>query len=167
MQNCFSLGEGPNITWVFFPTFCPTRAYPRTDSITGSKLHLSEVRGFNHSAMYLTLLWYPIVLQRVQCSHISCHEDHRRHFMGLPGIRVPPLFEVLGTVPPLFTSCHSCGTTRRLRRSPDSLARFVEKSARGKGRKMEKTGKGRQIWYPTFCSKWRQWWKPFHVVLCK
>ena len=54
-------------------------------------------------------------------------------------------------VPPLFTSCHSCGTTRILQCFPDSLARFVEEERvrKGKGNGEDREG-GRQIWYFTF-----------------
>ena len=81
---------------------------------------------------------------------------HRSHFKGYGAY---PHFWSEGTVPAIFTSCHSCGTTRLLQCSADSLARFVDEERarkRAKEWKWRKQGRGRQMWYSLlFSPKWR------------
>ena len=69
---------------------------------------------------------------------------------------VPVHFGVGGTVSPLFTSCHSCGTTRRLQRSQDSVARLVEEERVRKGAregKWRRQGRGDRCGTPLFSPK--------------
>ena len=52
-------------------------------------------------------------------------------------------------MPTLFTSCHSCGTTRLLQHFADFLDRFIEEERiRGKGTEMENTWKGKADMVP-------------------
>jgi len=69
-------------------------------------------------------------------------------------VRVPYFLE-WGTVPPLFTNCHSCGTTRLLQYFTGSLVRFVkEKKGKERGRGMVmKTRKGEAEMVPPFSAQ--------------
>ena len=59
-------------------------------------------------------------------------------------------------MPPLFTNCHRCGTTRLLQHFADSLDRFVEEERARKGArqwKWRRQERWRQMWYPHFVAQ--------------
>jgi len=86
--------------------------------------------------------------------------SHIGVILGGMGVRVPPHFGLGVPYPLLFTSCHSCGTTRLLQHFAYSLARFlvekiVRKWVRG-GNGEDREGKADMV-PPLFSPKWRLW----------